>query len=76
MISSDKIRAEFKRIQGLGFSFEKMIEGIKNGYVKFEVRYGVNKSGPKIGKKHDHGCGFRVTLKNLSNLFDTFVEVE
>ena len=58
------------------FSFEKMIEGIQNGYVKFEVRYGVYKSGPKMGQKHDHGCGFRVTLKNLSNLFDTFVEVE
>ena len=58
------------------FSFDKMIEGIKMGYVKFEVRYGVYKSGSKMGKKHDHGNGFRVTLRNLHYLFEHYVEVE
>ena len=59
-----------------GFSFERLIEGVKNGYVMFDIRMGSYKSGINIGKPHDHGSGFRVKRDYLKTLFDGYVEVE
>ena len=58
------------------FSFDKLIEGIKNGYVMFDIRIGSYKTGKMKGKPHDHGSGFRVKRDYLKTLFDHYIEVE
>jgi hypothetical protein len=58
------------------FSFDKLIQGIKNGYVMFDIRIGSYKTGRKRGKPHDHGSGFRVRRAYLKELFENYIEIE
>ena len=51
------------------FSFSKLIDGFKKGYIMFDFRMGAYKSGKSKGKPHDHGSGFRVKRGNLKDLF-------
>lgn len=36
--------------------------------IKVDIRMGVKRSGPNIGKKHDHGTAFRVSHSNLRKM--------
>ena len=58
------------------FSFSKLIDGFKKGYIMFDFRMGAYKSGKSKGKPHDHGSGFRVKRGNLKDLFDTYIEID
>ena len=58
------------------FSFNKLVKGIKEGYVMFDIRIGSYKTGSKRGKPHDHGSGFRVKRDFLKELFEYYIEVE
>ena len=59
-----------------GFSFAKLIDGFKKGYIMFDIRMGSYKTGKNKGKPHDHGSGFRVKRENLKDLFEHYIEIE
>ena len=73
-------KIHFKYIEGkafIGFKFEKLIQLIKVGKVRYDNRLGVYRSGPKKGKIHNHGGGIRLVKssdykeifeKNINNL--------
>lgn len=52
-----------------GFTFEKFLEAVKNGIIKYDIRIGSYKSGKNIGKIHDHGSGFRIQKNEITSLF-------
>lgn len=53
-----------------GLTLNKIIEGIKKGYVLYDIRLGAYGKGCKNeGKPHDHGSGFRVFKKDIPKLF-------
>lgn len=53
-----------------GLNMDKFIEGIKKGYVLYDIRLGAYGVGCKnAGKPHDHGSGFRVFKKDIPKLF-------
>lgn len=60
----------------LDFSFSKLIDGFKKGYIMFDIRIGAYKTGRMKGKPHDHGSGFRVKRENLKDLFENYLEIE
>jgi hypothetical protein len=53
----------------LGFSFSKFIKLINEGYIQFDMRIGIYRTGASIGETHDHGNGFRVHRDKMSDLF-------
>ncbi|MDE8259745.1 MvaI/BcnI family restriction endonuclease [Erysipelothrix rhusiopathiae] len=53
-----------------GLSIEGLVDAIKNGAVKVDIRIGAYKTGLKRGKTHDHGTGFRIFMKDLLNYAD------
>lgn len=42
-----------------------LINAIENGDLKIDIRIGAYHMGPKKGKTHDHGTGFRILFNNL-----------
>ena len=50
-------------VTGLGIS--GLIDGIKNGDLKVDIRIGAYHRGPNTGKTHDHGTGFRINTEKL-----------
>lgn len=57
------------------FDFNKFINMIESGKVMFDIRIGYYKSGPKFGKTHDHGSGFRVKANDLQLLYATVCDL-
>ena len=53
-----------------GLTSETFIDAIKDTKIAYEFRIGAYKSGPKIGKTHDHGTGFRIKRKKIKEVFD------
>jgi len=53
-----------------GFSINSFFELLEGGKIKIDFRLGTYKSGKKIGKPHDHGTAFRISAKNLLDLFE------
>jgi len=52
-----------------GMTFDKFLEFIKQGIIKYDFRLGVYRTGKNKGKTHDHGSGFRINKKNLDKVF-------
>ena len=50
-------------------SFEKFAKNLSKGILKVDVRLGFYDSGKKIGKRHDHGTGFRINPSFLDLIF-------
>lgn len=50
-----------------GLSVDCLVEAIKAGDLKVDIRIGAYQSGIKKGKTHDHGTGFRINMKRLLN---------
>ena len=46
-------------------TLETILSALNAGDLKIDLRLGAYKSGAKKGKTHDHGTGFRITLKDL-----------
>ena len=75
------ISAEHKKIDGKeffkfnkaillsGLTFDKFLAFIEKGFIKYDFRLGIFRSGRNRGKKHDHGSGFRVLKKDLNKVF-------
>ena len=57
-------------------TFEEFISGIKNGLVRFDHKFDIDRSGPTEGQQHDHGSGFRVDSKSdFKQIFSNIIEV-
>lgn len=52
-----------------GLTFDKFITFVKDGLFVYDIRLGIYKSGKMMGKKHDHGSGFRVKKGDLKKTF-------
>ena len=55
-----------------GLNIKKFKNAIKKDKLKIDIRIGVYRSGPKKGKYHDHGTGFRINKRDFLHLFDTY----
>ncbi|XZJ61958.1 MvaI/BcnI family restriction endonuclease (plasmid) [Clostridium perfringens] len=53
-----------------GLTTNALKEAIRNGDVKIDIRIGTYNSGKNLGKVHDHGTGFRISLQNLIKYAD------
>jgi hypothetical protein len=58
-----------------GFGFDTFSNLVREGVVKADIRLGHYKSGPKYGKRHDHGTGFRVLPKFLPRCFERIEKI-
>lgn len=58
-----------------GFDSQKLMECLKTGDIKIDLRIGIYTSGAKKGKRHDHGTGIRAVIQNLDMCFDKRVEL-
>ena len=54
-----------------GMTFEDFLEQVKRGYIVYDIRIGVYRSGKYKGKTHDHGSGFRIRKDKISEVFIT-----
>lgn len=52
-----------------GINLDKIITLIESDIIMYDIRIGVYRSGPNLGKPHDHGSGFRIKRDNLNKLF-------
>ena len=57
-------------------SFNKFMELLRGGKIMFDIRIGSYKSGPKRGKPHDHGSGFRILEGDIRLLYDIHEIIE
>ena len=44
-------------------TFEEFISGIKNGLVRFDHKFDIDRSGPTEGQQHDHEVVLGLTVK-------------
>ncbi len=65
-----------KAIVYQNFNFDKFVTALEQGFIMFDIRIGVYKTGKYIGKPHDHGSGFRIKGENIYKLFEEVIEVE
>lgn len=56
-------------------NFNKFIYLLENGFIQFDMRMGVHKSGKNYGKPHDHGSGFRIKKESIENIFDNVIDL-
>lgn len=63
--SNKKIYYNYKSIWIAKVTPQIVINALNNGTVYVDLRMGAYKSGPKKGKNHDHGTGFRISWNNL-----------
>jgi hypothetical protein len=59
----------------LNVNFNKFLELLSGGFIQFDIRIGVHKSGKSIGKPHDHGSGFRIRKEILKDLYGDVIEL-
>lgn len=52
-----------------GLTFDKFLEFLNKGLIKYDFRLGIYKSGKNEGKYHDHGSGFRFTPGDMGEIF-------
>lgn len=53
-----------------GLTIDKFIEGVKKGYILYDIRLGAYGKGCKNeGKPHDHGSGFRIKRIDIPRIF-------
>ena len=55
--------------------FENFISLIRQDKIMYDIRIGSYKTGSNYGKVHDHGSGFRVKRENMSDVFDSVIDV-
>jgi hypothetical protein len=50
-------------------SLDKFLQMLDDGKIMYDIRIGTYHSGPKYGKSHDHGSGFRIKKENIIQLY-------
>ncbi len=82
------VTAETKRIRNreyfhytnatvyIGFLFDKFIKFIEDGYIQFDLRLGVYRTGKTFGDTHDHGNGFRIQRARINELFKNSIIIK
>lgn len=58
-----------------GFDETKLMECVKSGDIKIDLRIGMYTSGKKRGKRHDHGTGIRVDINNIDQCFNKRIQI-
>ena len=53
-------------------NIDKFKSAIEDDKLKIDIRIGTYKSGPREGRYHDHGTGFRIHKSNFLHLYDKF----
>ncbi|MCG5643687.1 MvaI/BcnI family restriction endonuclease [Flavobacteriaceae bacterium LSUCC0859] len=59
----------------LDIDFNEFLKILENGFIQFDIRIGVYKSGKNYGKPHDHGSGFRIKKESLYGLYKEKLEL-
>jgi len=54
---------------------QKFIDLVEDGTITYDNRLGVYGSGPKIGKEHNHGGGFRIKPRDTEKLYRNKIEI-
>jgi hypothetical protein len=58
------------------FSFDKFLDSIENGVIRYEHRWSPDKHGKNKGKDHNHGGGFRLSKPlDIEKLFEISVKI-
>ena len=55
--------------------FDKFLKVLEDGFIMFDIRIGVFKTGKYIGKPHDHGSGFRLNRDIISQLYEEVIVI-
>ena len=55
--------------------FDKFLELLEEGFIQFDIRIGVYKTGKAIGKPHDHGSAFRIKKENIHQIYEEVIEI-
>ena len=58
-----------------GFDVNKLMNCLKTGDIKIDLRIGIYTSGKKKGQRHDHGTGIRANIKNLEMCFNKRIQL-
>lgn len=58
-----------------GFDVNKLMECLKTGDIKIDLRIGIYTSGKMKGKRHDHGTGIRANINNLDMCFNKRIKL-
>lgn len=64
-----------KGIVFVEIDFDKFLEILSSGFIQFDIRIGVHKTGKNYGKPHDHGSGFRIKKESLAQLYKHVIEL-
>lgn len=56
-------------------NIKNFIKLVNEGKIMIDIRIGSYKTGPKIGKTHDHGTGFRIQSNNLNELYSEYLKI-
>ena len=64
-IIDKQVYYNYKSILITKVTLAALLKALDAGHVYVDLRLGAYKSGNKIGKTHDHGTGFRISLDNL-----------
>lgn len=51
-------------------NFDNFIKLMENGDIFINIKFGMYKNGPKLGKSHDHGTAFQIKTEAIPNLFE------
>lgn len=58
-----------------GLNANKFGVAVQNDKLKIDIRIGVYRSGPKKGRYHDHGTGFRIGKRDFLELFNNYKQI-
>lgn len=65
-----KVYYNYKSILITQITLDTFLKALNDGSIYVDLRLGAYKSGKKKGMTHDHGTGFRISLKNLHKYTD------
>jgi hypothetical protein len=76
-VINGKIHFKFTEGQAyMNFNFDKFIQLIQDGRIRYDNRLGIYRTGKNIGKKHNHGGGLRlVKSTDYEDIFDEFIKL-
>ncbi len=61
----------------IGFKgIDKFIELIEKGKVRYDNRLGIYRTGTKKGSPHNHGGGFRISPKDIHELYNNCIALD
>lgn len=69
-IINNKLYFKYKKVTIYKLkNFNTFLELLNNGIIRINIKMGIYKNGPRVGKIHDHGTGFQILYSDLEKLF-------